>query len=816
MRRAIYLLILFALSAGFFSVPRPVVSVSETVVISQIYGGGGNSGAAYKNDYIELFNRGTTPVNLEGWSVQYASATGSAWQVTLLSGLIQPGQYFLIQQAGGSGGVQDLPTPDAIASIAMSATSGKVALVSSQTALSGSCPSDASIVDWVGYGSEATWAESRPTPSLSNITAAKRIRDGCHDSDDNLLDFSIAAPTPRNSSATRTDCSIPPHIVPIYTIQGEGDRSPYEGQWVTTSGVVIGDFEGSGSLRGFYLQDALGDGNPLTSDGIFIFRNDAFDTVRLGQTVQVSGTVSESFGQTQINLEELVIISSGFTPIQAAQIALPFGSSDEPERYEGMLVRFDQTLTVTDTYFLGRFGQVTLSGGGRLYQPTQLTSPGESALALQQANDLNRIILDDALQTQNPDPILFARYQQPLSAQNTLRSGDTLSSLTGVLTYTWGGNIASPNAWRIRPIGALGAELPDFEPANPRPLQPPPIEGRLRVTSMNVYNYFNTFEGCRAGLDGTPIACRGANSAEEFERQTVKIVNAIRPLDADIIALMEIENDGYAADSALAFLTNRINAGLPSEKHYAFIDADAATGKQNTLGNDAIKVALLYRPSTVTPLATAVLDSPAFVNGGDRYPRNRVSFLQAFTENSTAEHFLISVNHLKSKGSPCDAPDVNDGQGNCNLVRLNAVKELINWLQNAPLINDPDILIVGDLNAYAREDPLAWLELSGYTNVLSHFHGLQTYSYIFEGQAGALDHALASPSLIWQITGAGKWPINADEPAALDYNLEYKSNDQSLSLYEDDPFRCGDHDPLIIGLNLASTNWTIFLPVVRR
>jgi len=814
-RKTAHLLVIFALIAGSFSVFRPVVAVSDTVVISQIYGGGGNSGALYKNDFIELFNRGSTPVSLDGWSVHYASATGSTWQVTMLSGVLQPGQYYLIRQAGGSGGTQDLPDPDAIGSINLNATSGKVALVNASTPLSGACPPDTTVIDLIGYGS-ANCYEGESAPSLNNTTAVKRVRDGCHDSDHNLLDFILASPTPRNRNTALTDCSISSQVLPIYTIQGAGERSPFEGQLVTTSGVVVGDFEGSSSLRGFYIQDSLGDDNPLTSDGIFVFRGDSNDTVRLGQTVQVSGTVIEYYGQTQITLSEMIVLDANFASIPVTTIRLPFSHADEPEQYEGMLVQLDQTLTVTETYYLGRFGQVTLSNG-RLYQPTQLTSAGDSAIALQQANDLNRIILDDALQTQNPDPIPFGRGQQPLSAENTLRSGDTVAGLTGVLTYTRGGHPASPNAWRIRPLGALGADAPHFEPSNPRPAEPPPVQGRLRVASLNAYNYFNTFEGCRAGLNGSPIECRGANSLQEFERQAVKIVSTLGGLDADIIALMEIENDGYSPGSALADLISRLNAALPPAKQYAFVDADAAAGKLNALGSDAIKVALLYRPAVVTPLATAVLDSRAFVYGGDAVPRNRVSLLQAFAENSTGERFMVSVNHLKSKGSPCDVPDAGDGQGNCSLVRLNAIRELLLWLADAPAgIHDPDILILGDLNAYAREDALVWMEQSGYTNIFSHFHGLQTYSYVFDGQAGALDHAFASASLLPQIASAEKWHINADEPAVLDYNLEYKSVQQIASLYAPDPFRSADHDPLLIGLNLNSPQWFTFLPLIRR
>ena len=172
---------------------------STTLVISRVYGGGGNAGATYKNDFIELYNLGATPVTVSGWSVQYASSTGTTWQVTPLTGTIPPGQYYLVQEAAGAGGTTPLPTPDAIGTIAMAAGSGKVALVSSTTALSGACPVSAAIVDFVGYGS-ANCSETTPTPALGNTTAALRNGDGVVDTNNNLADFTVGAPTPRNSS----------------------------------------------------------------------------------------------------------------------------------------------------------------------------------------------------------------------------------------------------------------------------------------------------------------------------------------------------------------------------------------------------------------------------------------------------------------------------------------------------------------------------------------------------------------------------------------------------------------------------------------
>jgi predicted extracellular nuclease len=180
------------------------------VVISQIFGGGGNSGAPFRNDFIEIFNNGQTTVNLDGWSVQYVSATGSTWAVTNLASVsLDPGQYFLIQEGPtGSNGLE-LPPPDTFGSITMAATAGKVALVSSSTALSGTCPSNQTIVDLVGYGTTANcFRGTGPTPSPSNTTAVMRLANGCVDSQNNSLDFITGPPNPRNRSSMLNSCPV--------------------------------------------------------------------------------------------------------------------------------------------------------------------------------------------------------------------------------------------------------------------------------------------------------------------------------------------------------------------------------------------------------------------------------------------------------------------------------------------------------------------------------------------------------------------------------------------------------------------------------
>lgn len=600
------------------------------------------------------------------------------------------------------------------------------------------------------------------------------------------------------SFSTLDVCSLA--YTPAYAIQGSGPTAAITGT-VTTQGVVIGDYEGpSPALRGFFLQDLAGDGDPATSDGIFIFVSSNLNTVNLGEVVRVTGTAGENQGQTQVTLSSLVKCSTG--AVEPVDLAFPVPAPDFLERYEGMLVRIPQTMYVTEHFQLGRFGQVVLSSGARLQQPTNVVTPGAPALALQAQNDLNKIILDDASQVQNPDPIIYGRGGLPLSASNTLRGGDTITGLVGVLNYTWAGNAASGNAYRIRPVSPAAGGY-NFEAANPRPTQVPAVGGDVRVAGMNTLNFFNTFSGCTLGLGGAVTDCRGAGSLTEFNRQWPKTVAAILAIDPDVLGVNEVENDGYGPTSALAFLVDRLNdATAPGT--YAYLDVDALSGQVNALGTDAIKVGLIYKPAVVTPVGqTAPLNSVAFVNGGDGAPRNRPALVQAFEQPGSGERFIVAVNHLKSKGSACDLPDAGDGQGNCNQVRVNAVNELLSFLAADPTgTGDPDVLIIGDLNSYALEDPITTLQSAGFTNLIASFLGPDAYSYVFDGQWGYLDHALGSPSIVSQVTGVGDFHINADEPSVLDYNTDFKSAGQIISLYAPDMYRVSDHDPVVIGLRL--------------
>jgi predicted extracellular nuclease len=602
------------------------------------------------------------------------------------------------------------------------------------------------------------------------------------------------------STAPSNMCEIATTSIPA--IQGSGSSVAIRGR-VTTEGIVVGDYEGASSLRGFYLQAEQGDGLAATSDAIFVFESSDEDLVKLGDRVRVVGTAGDNQEQSQISLSGDPV-ACGTGSVAPTEVSFPGSSATSLEPYEGMLVSVPETMTVTEHFQLGRFGQVVVSSEGRLPQPTNVVEPGSAALALQAANNKRKLIIDDSLQTQNPDPIVWGRNGQPLSATNTLRGGDTVTGAVGVMSYTWGGSSASGNAYRLRPVNALGGHA-TFEAGSDRPASPPAVGGSIRVAGMNLLNYFNTWSGCTNGVSGATTDCRGADSQTEFDRQWPKTVAAVKGTGADVVGIVEIENDGYDPTSAIATLVDRLNdASAPDA--WAYVDVDTATGQTNALGTDAIKVGVLYKPAKVTPVGrTAVLNTDAFVRGGDAAERNRPALAQAFRDKATGGVFTAVVNHLKSKGSACDAPDAGDGQGNCNAVRVRAATELAKWLAQDPTgTGDTDRLILGDLNSYAMEDPITTLKAAGYTNLIAGRLGADAYSYVFDGQWGYLDHALGSESINSQVAGVADWHINADEPSVLDYNTDFKTANLRSTLYAADLFRVSDHDPVIVGLDLTN------------
>ena len=598
-----------------------------------------------------------------------------------------------------------------------------------------------------------------------------------------------AAPPPPPPSGTTT----------ISDVQGSGATSPLEGQTVTVSGIVTGDFqENDGDVRrnlgGFYMQDGPPDGDLQTSDGVFVFdgTNPSTD-IDVGDVVEVTGTVAEYFGETQINASSVRVTGTGAVvpfPLNLPVSGTTNNSDGDPiadlERYEGMLVEFPDTLTVNSLRNLARFGTVVLSEGGRLMQFTNGNAPDVAGYAAHKDMHARRsIVLDDGLRVQNPSAIHY--LEAGASTDYSIRSGDTLDGLVGNLRYSRGSGGDGDETWRLMPTID-----PEFVASNPRPAAPA-IGGAVRVASFNVLNFFSTIDGGQSNCGPQQDqGCRGADSATEYARQLEKTVTALTMLDADIIGLMELENN---ASASLSAIVDAINAKIGTND-YAWLD----TG---TIHDDVIKTGFVYRTSTISTVGDfALLDRSVDSRFNDA--RNRPALAQSFRVDATGAVLTVVVNHLKSKGSSCDAdgdPNLGDGQGNCNMTRTSAATAMADWLATDPTgSGDDDVLIIGDLNAYLKEDPLTAFANAGYTNLLES--RANPYSFSFDSQAGALDHAIVSASLAPQVAETIEWHINADEPRLLDYNLE---NGRDPNLFDGStPYRASDHDPVVIGLDLTN------------
>ncbi len=569
----------------------------------------------------------------------------------------------------------------------------------------------------------------------------------------------------------------------ISAIQGSGAASPMVGAVVQVEAVVTQALPG---LRGYNIQ-AVGaeqDADAATSEGVFVYVNSSDVGVSAGQRVRLQATVAEFNGLTQLtNVSASQDCGSSELPAPTL-VSLPVASLTDLEAVEGMLVRFAQPLTVNDTFTLGRFGELTLANGRR-YTPTQVVAPGAEAIALDAQHKLNKIVLDDASTVQNPETVPYPTGN--LSAANSVRSGDTVINLTGTMYYGF-------NEYRIMPTQAV-----NFVQSNPRPAAPQlAADGNVKVASFNVLNYFNG-----DGMGGGFPTARGAHSAVEFERQRAKILSAMVALDASVIGLMEIENDGYGSTSAIADLVNGLREASGNAS-WQYVDAGGP------VGTDAIAVGLLYRADQVVPAAAlqiltsanSALDPQGVALFDDG--RNRPMLAQRFRLLENDAEFAVMVNHLKSKGSGCGAADSDngDGQGNCNLSRTRAAQAI--GIFAAEQFADTPALVVGDLNAYAKEDPITALAQAGYTNVFTALGKEPGHGYVFSGLSGSLDHALLNDLALQHLADATKWNINADEPIVLDYNVEFKSAQQQLDYYAADAYRSSDHDPVVVAFNLPA------------
>lgn len=551
--------------------------------------------------------------------------------------------------------------------------------------------------------------------------------------------------------------------IPISQVQGSGTTSPLAGQQVTVEGIVTLDTRYKGGFRGFYLQqaDAEYDDDPATSEALFIYTSRTGG--QTGHRVRVSGKVKEHHGLTELTqVHSLSDCGPGPLP-EAVTIALPWPADTQPEHLENMRVRVNGRLTVIDSYNLARFGELTLAPRDQPI-PTQVLAPGPRAVELQKAQEQQRLLLDDARGERDPRPVPWPA--PALAADNSIRAGDQVDQLQGVLDYRFG-------AWRLQPGNA-----PRFHATNHRPPAPPRKPATtLRVLSLNLENYFNG-DGSGGGFP-TP---RGARTADQFARQTARLVAAIAAPDPDILAVTELENDGFGPHSAIAELASALG-----EPWRAVTVAGQGSG-------DAIRPGLLYRADRVNPEGDAIRATRA-----PRGNRWRPPIAQVFRPVDGERSIRIVVAHFKSKscrGASGQETDRQDGQGCYANSREASARALAAWTRQLPApVNLAGTLATGDLNSYARERPLQILAEAGFTNMVEQLQGPNAHSYRFKGRWGTLDYSLASEDLKPLVTNATTWSINADEPPALHYQ---GAAGTSLDL----PYRSSDHDPVITDFRL--------------
>ncbi|WP_296132720.1 ExeM/NucH family extracellular endonuclease [uncultured Corynebacterium sp.] len=791
----------------------------SAAVISEVYGGGGNSGAPFTNDFIELYNPTDADIDLTDWSVEYFSAKGGSGGKHDLTGTLPAGGHFLIQEGGGGNG-EPLPTPDAEGSLNMSGSKGSVKLYDAAGAE----------VDVVGYG-KASISEGAPAPSLSNTTSAQRNAAGA-DTDDNSADFSTGDPTPKSAGGDTTtpespapepqpDPVEPGATVTIPEIQGTGAESPLKGQNVTTQGVVTAVWQGEKSLNGFTIQTpGTGDSAPAeASEAVFVYTGGTGFYPKIGESVEVTGSVDEYYGQTQVVLNSGSVLETALDPVTPLAIdALPEGD-EAREKLESMLLK-PGVHTVTDNYGLNRYGELGLAPGTEaLRQPTDKFAPGSPEMhALEESNAAKYVILDDGSTrdfTRDGASTKLPYIMQNGSDVKTIRTTNQVEFADSGVILGYG-----HNQWRFQPTSLITgdsatADLPiTWDPARP---EAPQVAGDYTVAAFNVLNFFINLgedNGAKSykdrfgnGVGSNSGTFRGAWSESAFNDQKGKILTALAGLDADVIGLSEIENAantvGGSYDDAVKYLVGELNARAGSEV-WDYVKAPA----NSAADTDVIRTAIIYKKDRVEPVGEATLLEDERFKGTARTPL--AAEFMPVQDKCAAEgpdSFVVVTNHFKSKGSVANGDaDTGDGQGNNPNVRNAHAQAVLDGLSKQPQWQEKATFVMGDLNSYSKEDAISIFRNAGYTIPVEELNPESEWqavaSYQFSGRIGSLDHILANKHVDAQ--AAQTWNINSDEPIAMEYS---RRNYTGGDVFEaDNPYRSSDHDPVKVGFNLATVD----------
>jgi uncharacterized protein len=790
MPRAAALASAVLLAAGVTALTgAPASAASPDVAISQVYGGGGNSGATFTNDFIELRNTSSAAVDVTGWSVQYAAAGGTNYQVTTLSGTVPANGHYLVQELAGAGGTTPLPTPDATGSIAMSGTSGKVALVVNATALTcaADCDTAAGVKDFLGYGT-ANDFETAAAAALTNTTAA--LRGDGPDTDNNNADFATGDPNPRNTAGGGTTPPPDPGVpgLKIHDIQGAAQVSPQ-------LGVKAADVPGVVTARsgtGFWFQDPNPDADPATSEGLFVFTRTA-PTAAVGDAVTVTGTVAEfrpGGAATNLSTTELtnpvVTVTASGQALPAPVVVGPGGrvppstviENDASGDVETTETAFDpandgldfweslegETISITDAQVVGPTNS---------FDETEVVPPGSTVRT-------NRGGIVARPTDFNPERVVIT---DTLAAVPDANVGDVYTGATvGVLDYNFGNFELLPTTSPTLRSGGLQREVT----RKPNLLQ-------LSVATFNVENLAPT------------------DPQTKFDGLAQLAVHNLQ--SPDVLALEEIQDnsgavdDGVvAADQTILKLTTAIRAaGGPAYQSRSIDPVDDQDGGQPG-GN--IRVVFLYRtdrglsfvdrPGGTSTSATTVVRDAAGKPHLSASP-GRIDPASPAWEDSRkplagefrwrGQTVFVIANHFVSKGGddplfgrfqPIQEPSaVQRGQ------QAAEVRDFVDQLVAAD--RRAKVAVVGDLNDF---------DFSGTVNTITSTGSLvdlprtlpqaERYTYVFQGNSEVLDHILLSKGLAYSpVPACNCLPLFDYD--AVHVNAEF--NDQ-----------LSDHDPQVVRL----------------
>ncbi|MGH8427462.1 MAG: ExeM/NucH family extracellular endonuclease [Gammaproteobacteria bacterium] len=541
---------------------------------------------------------------------------------------------------------------------------------------------------------------------------------------------------------------------------------------VRVQGIVTAVFPG---LHGFFLEAPRSDwdGDPATSEAIFIYTSHHPFGFKAGDEVALAGTYSLFHGMPEIEHSRL-LARCGVAPLPpAVAVRLPLTRPGGWPALLGMRVGFTQPLVVSNLEYFWRYGEAVITANARPLAPTQISVPGPQAIALVQRNQARSIWLDDG--STQPHPWVLELAGVHFDAAHPLRAGQVFSVLTGVAFHAFGHDLVEPTAFALD------------RTANPR--RGPKdlgLPAGLRIVSFNVENYFNR------ALSGPVFPTeRGARTPQDFACQSAKLVALLAALHPALMGLQEIENNGYGAHGALATLVDALNHAAPNAS-YRYVMPDVPR-----LGDDLIAPAIVYDARRLVPVgAPAVRYGPA--TGAAAVGLARPALAASFRERANGRNFTVAVVHLRSKLSTCGKRlDNFAGAGHCASARAAASADMSQWLANNPTDAPTQArFLIGDFNAYPQEAAIRTLTGAGWQDELARFLSdpAARYTESFHVWAGTLDYVFADPDAAKLVSGASVWHVDADEAREFDYAHRPLCHGPGA------PYRASDHDPVIVVL----------------